>query len=109
MNLEMQLIGSKLYSFIITTYLISYEFEHFIVLNFDIRFALYKLPRIEGHQNYNVANGTGYVYITSDTVKNGWTLSKFNISHPESIPGKTLDCVYSKKDTNDVNVSSVSL
>ncbi|XP_065202454.1 deoxyribonuclease-2-alpha-like [Planococcus citri] len=53
----------------------------------------YKLPRIRYHQNENVQKGIAYLFVTSDTVNNGWTLANDTILDENSIPGRTLSVI----------------
>ncbi|CAG5095551.1 Similar to DNASE2: Deoxyribonuclease-2-alpha (Homo sapiens) [Cotesia congregata] len=47
-------------------------------------------------------DGLAYLYITSDTVANGWQLSKKEIGSKDSVPGKTLSSLYKDDLATDI-------
>ncbi|XKL61637.1 hypothetical protein PGB90_001470 [Kerria lacca] len=65
-------------------------------------FVIYKLPKIKDHPNYKIAQGIAYMYITSETVKQGWKYGKYSITHSKSMVGQTLFVKY-PLETNNVN------
>lgn len=67
------------------------------------RYVVYKLPRIKDHSDSKMANGLAYTYITSNTVDKGWILSDKSIKDPESILGRSVSFLFSKK--VDVRIS----
>ena len=68
---------------------------------------MYKLPKKVNHffrrRNLNpfISQGTAYAFITSQNPE--WTLSKININDSLSVPGRTLDSLYS----NDSSIGYV--
>lgn len=70
-----------------------------------LRFALYKLPKIHDHPNENVQKGIAYLFVTSDTVANGWVLANDTILDENSIPARTLSVIIG----NEVEVSHTYL
>lgn len=48
-----------------------------------------------------IKKGVGYVYITSDTVSEGWQLSEKDIGATDSIPGQTLSTLYNDVSKNN--------
>ena len=55
---------------------------------------LYKLPKDKTKDRDILNQGLGYVYFTSRTPQNGWTLSEKSIKDPLSIPGRILGPLY---------------
>lgn len=54
------------------------------------RYVIYKLP----HQQSDVKPLGSYIYITSDSLSEGWKLSALSINDSNSIPGLTLQPLY---------------
>ncbi|KAG8034638.1 hypothetical protein G9C98_007714 [Cotesia typhae] len=57
-------------------------------------YVLYKVPKTSESSDPIIRKGLAYLYITSDTVANGWQLSKKEIGSKDSVPGKTLSSLY---------------
>ncbi|XP_018300752.1 plancitoxin-1 [Mycetomoellerius zeteki] len=57
-------------------------------------YVLYKLPKVSESSNPMIRNGTAYLYMTNNTVAEGWQLSTKKISAKNSIPGNTLASLY---------------
>lgn len=51
--------------------------------------VLYKIPKLKNSNPY-VNEGTAYLYITSKTLTQGWTLSNVPITNNQSIPGRII-------------------
>ncbi|XP_008547122.1 plancitoxin-1 [Microplitis demolitor] len=65
-------------------------------------FVLYKIPRLTESNNRLIKKGVGYVYITSDTVSEGWQLSEKDIGATDSIPGQTLSTLYNDDEASEI-------
>lgn len=59
---------------------------------------MYKIPKIAESANPVIRKGVAYMFMTNNTVNDGWQLSKKDISSVDSIAGKTLESLY-----NDVS------
>ncbi|XP_046738722.1 deoxyribonuclease-2-alpha isoform X1 [Diprion similis] len=62
-------------------------------------FVMYKLPKISQSSNDLIRKGVAYVYMTSNTINDGWKLSKKSIGLESSIPGRTLAPLYQQNDS----------
>ncbi|KAF7997726.1 hypothetical protein HCN44_009124 [Aphidius gifuensis] len=60
-------------------------------------FVMYKIPKIAESANPVIRKGVAYMFMTNNTVNDGWQLSKRDISSVDSIPGKTLESLYNDK------------
>lgn len=57
-------------------------------------YVLYKIPKLSHSSEPLIRNGSAYMYITSNTVNKGWSLSTKPIGDTKSIPGNTLASLY---------------
>ncbi|XP_043467775.1 plancitoxin-1 [Leptopilina heterotoma] len=64
-------------------------------------YVLYKLPKRPESSNKLVQKGVAYLYMTSETSSQKWTLSDKDISSKNSIPGNTLASLYDNKQEDD--------
>lgn len=64
-------------------------------------YVLYKLPKRPESSNKLIQKGVAYLYMTSETTSQSWTLSDKDISSKNSIPGNTLASLYDNKEEAD--------
>jgi deoxyribonuclease-2 len=63
----------------------------------------YKLPKNSSSENDNIVNGVGYIYLTSDTYQEGWTLSNLAMdSTTEGLLANTVTQLYVYTDTENL-------
>ncbi|KAK2584782.1 hypothetical protein KPH14_007101 [Odynerus spinipes] len=64
-------------------------------------YVLYKIPKLSDSSEPLIRNGSGYMYITSNSIHKGWELSNKHIGDKKSIPGNTLAPLYNDKIAED--------
>ncbi|XP_066993505.1 deoxyribonuclease-2-alpha isoform X2 [Anabrus simplex] len=62
----------------------------------------YKLPLMKESSNPIIRKGLGYVYITSDSIDSGWTLSAKSANGSDSFLGHSLKPLYETTINNDL-------
>ncbi|KAF6205451.1 hypothetical protein GE061_019623 [Apolygus lucorum] len=61
-------------------------------------YVVYKIPEDYSSQS-GITSGKGYMFITSDTVDKGWTVSKKTMAENSNIIGRTIENMYEKSDS----------